>query len=248
MADEKTTKRSTKAQDLSGKRFGRWTVVRLAIGTYRHRHWQCTCDCGKAKIVCGSNLKSGASQSCGCFKAETTIDRSTKHGLAGTKEYAAWNDAFHRCYHPHNTGFKNYGGRGITMCERWRESVQAFIDDMGPCPYGMSLDRIDNDGNYEPRNCRWATSAQQSNNQRRNVLITHNGKTHNLKEWSILTGIPLSCLFSRFYSRVNMPLFAPSAGRGRSPLLNGLALEEIECMACRSTPCLDLSKANSSDE
>jgi hypothetical protein len=125
--------------------------------------WLCRCRCGSEKIVEGSNLRSGRSTSCGCLRTEL----QTKHGLWTDPRYCAYYAMLRRCYNPNHSRYADYGGRGIAVCQRWRESLEVFAADVGPRPApGYSLDRIDNDGNYEPDNVRWATAAEQIANQR----------------------------------------------------------------------------------
>lgn len=153
---------SVKTIDLIGKRFGRWTVLAYVGG--RDRAWSCVCDCGARVVVRGASLRKGQSRSCGCLQRERASARKI-HGLWGTPEYNSWVAMMRRCFNPHATGFEDYGGRGITVCEEWH-SIAAWFADMGPRPPGCSLDRIDPNGNYEPGNCRWADAKQQSQNRR----------------------------------------------------------------------------------
>lgn len=154
--------------ELSGMNTGHATVIKRAQNNNnRHSKWLCVCDCGKKFIAYGSHLKSGRTTSCGCFRLKQVI----KHGQSDTREYNSWKSAKRRVLNTRNGRWMDYGGRGIRMCDRWLDSFAAFFEDMGPRPPGTSLDRIDNDGDYEPPNCRWATRIEQQNNMRTNVMI-----------------------------------------------------------------------------
>jgi hypothetical protein len=137
----------------------------------RSSYWLCQCDCGNQHEVLYGNLATGDIKSCGCLNRETTIRRNLKHGLCPrgkrSKELSAWAAAKRRCYKKNCKDYPNYGGRGIVMCDEWLNSFYAFYQHIGPCPAGLTLDRINNDGNYEPGNVRWATVKEQHANQRR---------------------------------------------------------------------------------
>ena len=158
---------------MNGHRFGLWTVLR-ENGRDRHGQafWLCRCDCGTEKNVTGGRLRRGESRSCGCDKPRMCAEANIKHGDSArgrmTAEYRTWSNMIDRCERPGNKQYRDWGGRGIKVCQRWRESFAAFLADMGrkPSPE-LSIDRIDNDGNYEPGNCRWATRLVQRHNQRR---------------------------------------------------------------------------------
>lgn len=176
-------------QDLSGLRFGRWTVVSFT-GKTGPTYWNCRCDCGTERKVAAGNLKKGLTTSCGCWKDEKTSDRAATHRRSNCPEYRSWYAMRQRCGNPRNVAYANYGGRGITVCERWQHSFQAFLSDMGDKPTpAHSLDRVDNDGNYEPGNVVWASKHRQSRNKRTNRMLTFNGKTQTLEDWANELGL-----------------------------------------------------------
>lgn len=159
--------RGTLTVDLTGQRFGRLTVHAFAGRIVRKAQWDCVCDCGAIATVNGANLKSGRSASCGCLRKDVVSQIWTKHGHAAgnTPEYESWCAMWSRVRARRGQSYRNYVQRGITACKRWR-SFEAFLADMGPRPANTSLDRIDNNGSYEPGNCRWATASQQVTNRR----------------------------------------------------------------------------------
>jgi hypothetical protein len=154
--------------EMTGKRFGRLVVVEQAgVSTTRKALWLCRCNCGEERIIPGDGLRQGEHVSCGCHRRDLTVERNTKHGRYHSKIHIAWTNMLQRCLNPNATKFNNYGGRGITVCERWR-SFENFLEDIGDPPSSnLSIDRIDVNGNYEPGNCRWATTVQQRHNRRR---------------------------------------------------------------------------------
>lgn len=181
---------SRKALVLTGNRYGRLSVLgREESDNKKNSMWNCICMCGVKVIVGGSHLKNGHIQSCGCLRKEVTSKRSLKHSHAKNKidtttTYHAWQDMRKRCTNPNRKEYKNYGGRGINVCDRWTNSFENFLEDMGERPEGLSIDRIDNNGNYEPSNCRWATKKEQCGNKRNNKWITWNGITKIQEYWS----------------------------------------------------------------
>lgn len=186
--------------DLTGQRFERLIVLKK-LGTKNNNiQWLCQCDCGKQKEIAGTHLRSGMTRSCGCLLSETSAMKTRTHGKTGTKVYTAWKNMRRRCLSQSGKDWKDYGGRGIQICERWN-SFENFYADMGDPTDGTSLDRIDFDGNYEPSNCRWATLVTQARNKRSNLLITYKGDTKALRDWSNQLGIHYGTLVTRMTSR-----------------------------------------------
>lgn len=161
--------------DLSGRIFGRLTVQGRAPNRGRTTCWNCQCECGVECIVRGCHLSSGHTLSCGCLQREYNDWRSA-HSLKKDRAYRIWCGMKTRCFNVRRSEYKNYGARGITVCERWSSSFAAFLQDMGRPQNGMTIDRINNDGNYEPGNCKWATTKEQSRNNRRNRWLVIGGE------------------------------------------------------------------------
>ena len=184
--------------DLTNQIFGRLTVVRRDYG----KRWLCQCVCGNSKIVPSDKLRSGHTQSCGCYQKDSTIKRSTKHGFASRKkripEYTVWQNMKRRCLDPNTKGYTNYGGRGIAVCGRWLSDFAAFLADMGPRPTPKhTLERKDNERGYSPDNCVWATRKEQHHNRRvpRNAAIV-NGMP--LKRYAKMVGVPYETAYWRY--------------------------------------------------
>lgn len=179
-----TKKRRMK--DYTGIAYGRLTAVRaveIDMTAENNHKWEFVCDCGTIKIAGIKLVRSGHTRSCGCLAREITSDRNRVHGLSRTRrtEYRSWKDMRARCNNPNNADYRNYGGRGISICQAW-DDFRVFFSDMGSRPPGMTLDRIDVNGMYCKSNCRWATPSEQANNKRNNVRVTFNGKQQNLTE------------------------------------------------------------------
>lgn len=174
--------------DLAGKQFGKWTVIAEVRNPGDRLRWECQCDCGQKNTIETHKLLSGRTKSCGCNFTGRTLHR----------EYTSWWKMIRRCHHPQTTGYENYGGRGIAVCDRWRASFENFLADMGPRPHKeATIERENNDGNYEPGNCRWATRLEQGRNKRNNIFIEWNGQRKCLTEWAETTGINYGTLRKR---------------------------------------------------
>ena len=163
--------RESRRVDLAGRRFGRWLVVELCPGKGPVTRWICRCDCGEVRDVAANMLRNGDSRSCGCLKRERIVSAHLTHGMTKTPTYRIWAAMISRCTNSKRKDWNLYGGRGISVCDRWRHSFESFIADMGEQPPGRSIDRFPNqNGNYEPGNCRWATSVEQGRNMRSSVV------------------------------------------------------------------------------
>lgn len=190
------------ALSMIGKRFHRWNVVALNGATAQGIDIvTCRCKCGTVKDVQATSLtrRKNMSKSCGCLRAEIHTTHGATTGRRTTPEYRAWFAMKYRCYTKTFCQFQDYGGRGITVCDRWRDSFENFLADMGPRPSkAHSLDRFpDVNGNYGPSNCRWATNSEKHRNRRNNRLITHDGETRCLTAWAEAYGIQPTTLHGR---------------------------------------------------
>lgn len=178
-----------------GQRFGRWTVLEEAGRKHGAVMWKCQCDCGTIKDVSSGHLRNGRSVSCGCYNREVI----TTHGKSHTKLHRTWTSMKLRCTNPNAQEADRYINRGIKVCDEWLNSYETFEEWALANGYrdGLSLDRIDNDGNYEPSNCRWATAKEQCRNRSTNYILTVDGKSHCLSEWAEIVGIKASTIHTR---------------------------------------------------
>ncbi len=176
--------------DLTGQKFGRLTAI-SAASWGRPTTWLCVCDCGTEITVRQGNIRNGHTQSCGCLLLENKSNLSHGHTSGGknSRTFGCYSNAKSRCFNPKIDRFADYGGRGISMCDRWRDSFSAFLQDMGECPDGQTLERDNVNGHYEPNNCRWASNEEQSRNKRNNILVDIDGKTMVLKDFAKAKGI-----------------------------------------------------------
>lgn len=186
------------------KRYGRLRVTDKIIRDtkgYNHKV-VCVCSCGTEKAFYISNLRRGVTKSCGCFGIEATKAANTTHGLAGTPIYKVWVEMKRRCNNPKNLNYEKYGGRGIKVCERWQK-FENFYKDMGERPERLSIDRTDNDGDYEPGNCRWATPKEQANNTRSNqlykIFIDGEWQEKNVSQWANQFNLKPSTVYTRLF-------------------------------------------------
>ena len=197
-----------KIKDRTGDVFGKWTVTEFSH-TDKHTSgnrtfWMCRCICGTAKVVCVSNLLAGKSTSCGCARGTST------HAMSSTITYKSWQAMKDRCLCTGAFSYSRYGGRGITVCDRWKDSFENFYKDMGDRPSDKhSIDREDNDAGYSPTNCRWATSAEQANNKSTNRQLTYNGITMNLGQWAKKLNIDRTTLRDRLKRNPHDECFYP---------------------------------------
>lgn len=175
--------------DITGQKFNKLTAIKY-LG---NQNWLCKCDCGNDSITTAGRVKSGNTKSCGCVKRSVLGISTTKHGMAGTRTYRIWKSMRNRCNNPKTPRYKDYGGRGITICKRWNK-FENFLADMGECPDGMSIDRVNNNKGYSPSNCKWSTTSEQASNTRNTIKVK--GKT--LVQLAKETGISYSTLYDRY--------------------------------------------------
>jgi hypothetical protein len=184
-----------------GTSFGDWTVTNPCLRKSGLTYAPCICVCGTKKLILRNNLIRGLTLGCGCKHGERIAASKTRHGMSDTPEQVTWMHMRKRCGDQKNPAFKNYGGRGIFVCDRWRNSFDNFLADMGRKPSPRhSIERINNDGPYSPENCRWATVTEQAHNKRNNIMVMFEGSLVGLWYVQEKTGIPLKTLHSRYYA------------------------------------------------
>lgn len=188
-------------KDLTGKMFGRLTVIQyLGPNSTSHTYWRCKCSCGNVTDISGSSIRRGASRSCGCLRQELL----TTHGLTKHPDYKIWKLMMQRCHKPNDQNYPDYGGRGIEVCKRWRESPANFFEDMGPRPQGLSIDRKNNELGYFKENCRWTDMRTQNGNRRSCIQVTYRGKTQCLTHWARERGMRDDTLARRLKAGWNL--------------------------------------------
>lgn len=187
--------------EVIGQKFGQLTVIKHIENKNGHAYMECLCSCGKTTITTINRLKSGSTKSCGCLnKGINAIMKRLIHGMESSSEYRTWKHMKERCYNPTDKSFKNYGGRGIKVCDEWKESFSKFYSHIGPKPSKKyTIERIDNNLGYFPGNVRWATMREQSNNRRSNYTITLHEHTKTMIQWSRFVGINNGTLWNRIH-------------------------------------------------
>lgn len=184
---------------LVGRLFGRLTVLeKLGLLDAKNNFYKCLCTCGNIKSISRVSLVSGDTQSCGCLNRELTIKRLTTHGKRYTREYKIWCNMLERCNNDNNMAYDAYGGRGIRVSEEWL-CFENFIKDMGICPKQFTLERMDNNLGYNKENCKWASRKEQARNRRSSLILSYNGTTKLLCEWSEELHIPYKTLYARIF-------------------------------------------------
>jgi len=194
-----------KFKDLAGMTIGKLTVLEIAYcheksGAY---YWKCQCDCGNITCINGSKITSGWTKSCGCLQRESIVKFNYKHGMKGTRLERIYKSMKSRCYEEKNKNYYNYGGRGITVCDEWRNNSKSFYDWAMNSGYAenLEIDRRDNMSNYNPENCHWVTRKEQQRNMRSNLLIEYHGMTHCFSEWAEILNINVATLYNRLIRR-----------------------------------------------
>lgn len=183
--------------DISNKKFGMLTAIRVSHRRNGYIYWLWKCDCGRDYIQLPGNVKSGNTRSCGCNRIYSTAEARKTHGMSKSNTYRIWWGILCRCQNENYHAYKQYGGRGIKVCDRWN-IFENFLEDMGERPSKeLSIDRIDGSGDYEPSNCRWATRTQQQRNVKSNRMITVKGVTKCISEWAEITGIKKGTISTR---------------------------------------------------
>lgn len=184
--------------DITGKKYGKLKVIELAYRKGGKSYWKCLCSCGNTRIIQGYDITSGHTKSCGCIRKLDGKEPHFRHGDSKTRLYRIWSNMKDRCDNPNNHYFKDYGGRGITYCNEWKDYIafkkwalsNGYQDE-------LTIDRSNNNGNYEPANCRWITIKEQQRNRRSNHLLTYNGETHCINEWAEILGISRETIKNR---------------------------------------------------
>lgn len=197
-------KDKSRVHDLTGQKFGLLTVIGIADTNTQKTYWVCKCDCSNMKTVRSDSLLCGSIKSCGCLKRKQdkiNLTKHYRHMMSGTRIYQEWQGMKGRCNNPHDPRYDRWGGRGIKVCDEWQNSFEAFYNWAMANGYkdDLTIDRIDNDGNYEPSNCRWATQQEQSRNRSSNIKITIGNSTRTLMEWCSIFNVNYKNVRDRYW-------------------------------------------------
>ncbi|BCG66439.1 hypothetical protein [Staphylococcus phage vB_SsapH-Golestan101-M] len=189
----------TRLKDMTNYKFNGCVVLKRAENKGKNVCWLCRCYCGVEFVVRATDIRTGNTKSCGCLNRKLAGDRARKHGNRNSRLYNIWNNMKMRCSNPNSVNFKNYGARGISVCDEWFNSFENFYKWAMGNGYNdtLTLDRIDNDKGYKPSNCKWADYTHQERNRRNNHILEYNNEKYSIAEWSDITGIPYSTLWSR---------------------------------------------------
>lgn len=208
----------TKLKDLTGQKFGKLTVIERAENKGKNTCWLCQCECGKRKVIISYQLINGKTKSCGCL-----VGHNGTHHKSRTRLFNIWQTMKQRCNYPKNISYKNYGARGIKVCDEWNNSFEIFENWANNNGYmkNLTIDRIDNNGNYEPSNCRWVDIKMQQRNRSNNRLITINGNTKCLAEWCIIYHISPSAVWLRIQKGIDIVTAITTPSRTRSKRYDG---------------------------
>ncbi len=189
-------------KDLTGKKYGRYQIITESNRDSKDGtiFWVCLCECGNIKEVSGRNLKSGSTLSCGCYSKDNRKKFSTTHGMSDTRIYIIWCSLKRRCFYKNAAYYQNYGGRGITVCNEWRHNFMNFYNwaIFNGYEEHLTIERVNNDGNYEPSNCTWIPLSEQSKNRRNSINVTNDGETHCISEWARIIGIARNVIWRRY--------------------------------------------------
>lgn len=218
-----------KLKDMTNYKFNGCTVLKRVENKGEHVCWLCVCKCGNEFVVRGTDIRTRNTKSCGCLNKKLAGDRARKHGNRNSRLYNIWNNMKMRCSNINSINYKNYGERGIKVCDEWFDSFENFYKWAMNSGYDntLTLDRIDNDDDYKPNNCRWADYTQQERNRRNNHILEYNNEKHSIAEWSDITGIPYSSLWSRIKKGWSVEKALTQPLRGQKELIwkNGEMVE-----------------------
>jgi hypothetical protein len=199
-------------RNITGQKFGRLTAIKFVEIRNKNKHfWEFKCDCGNTTVTQKTGVMGGHTTSCGCFRKEVAGDKARVHGMSNHYLYDTWLQMRSRCHNPDDEAYHYYGARGIKVCQEWRNSFPTFVKDMGERPPNMSLDRINNDGDYSKQNCRWATQSEQLRNYRRNVKVEYQGSNYCLKDICAKLGINYNWADNQWKKGLYIELIIPGA-------------------------------------